>query len=385
VLRVIARLNMGGPAHQAALLSGRRLDPERYETLLVHGSLAPGEESMAQMAEEEGARMEFVPELGQPVRPGKDIRALIRLARIARRFRPQIVHTHTAKAGFIGRLAALATRPRPVIVHTFHGHVLEGYFGPAKSRTYRSLERLLGRRSDCLIGVSDASVADLVRLGVAPRERFRVIRLGLDLEPFRDLDESERVDLRGELGVADEEVLLTYMGRVVPIKRIDVMLRGIARARESGAPVRLAVVGDGELRPSLEGLAQRLGIGDVVAFLGYRRDLSRIAAATDIAVLSSANEGTPVWLIEAAAAGRPAVASEVGGVAEVVTPETGLLFPAGDDEAMADAAGDLAADSARRGQLGERARVLALERYSAERLLADVAGLYDELLAGSDG
>ncbi len=168
VLRVIARLNLGGPAQQAALLSGRRLDPSRYETLLVHGSLAAGEESMADLARREGARTEFVPSLGQSPRPDLDLTALARIVAIARRFRPHVVHTHTAKAGFLGRLAALtALRPRPAIVHTYHGHVLEGYFGPAKSNLYRSLEALLGRRSDCLVGVSQATVDDLVRLGVA--------------------------------------------------------------------------------------------------------------------------------------------------------------------------------------------------------------------------
>src|SRR5205823_8509453 len=201
---------MGGPAQQASLLSGRRLDPDRYETLLVHGTLAPGEESMAEMAAREGARTEFLPSLGQPVRPHRDLEALARLAAIARRFRPHVVHTHTAKAGFVGRQAALAVRPRPLIVHTYHGHVLEGYFGPLKTGVYRSLERLMGRLSDALIGVSQATVDDLVRLGVAPRDRFRVIPLGLDLEPFTRLEGRDRHELRHELDIGEDEVLLTY-------------------------------------------------------------------------------------------------------------------------------------------------------------------------------
>jgi len=196
VLRVIGRLNMGGPAHQAGLLSGRRFHPERYRTLLVHGSLAPGEESLAAIAEEEGATMRFLPELRQSVQPAHDPRALLKLIRIARAFRPDVVHTHTAKAGFLGRQAALAVRPRPAIVHTFHGHVLEGYFGPAKTRLYLELERALARVSDRLIGVSQATVDDLVRLGVAPREKFLVLPLGLDLDRFAEPALGSRAETR---------------------------------------------------------------------------------------------------------------------------------------------------------------------------------------------
>ena len=378
---MIARLNMGGPAHQASLLSGRRLDPERYETLLVHGSLPPGEESMAALAEREGARAELLPTLGPRVRPHDDLRGLASLVGIARRFRPDIVHTHTAKAGFIGRLAARRVRPRPAIVHTYHGHVLEGYFNAPVSRAYRALEKGLGRSSDRLIGVSEATVADLVRLGIAPRDRFKVIPLGLDLEPFSRLEDQARAELRAELGVSDSEVLVSYVGRVVPIKRLDVMLRGVAAARGRGAKLRLAVVGDGQSRPALESLARELGIAATVAFLGYRGDLTRIAAASDIAALSSANEGTPVSLIEAGAAGRPSVASEVGGVSEVVTPETGILFPSGDHRAMGQALARLTADPELRGAMGGRARERVTHRYSIGRLLGDIDALYAELVS----
>jgi glycosyltransferase involved in cell wall biosynthesis len=335
---------------------------------------------MEDLAHCEGAQTQFVPNLVQPVRPHRDTAALVRISAIARRFRPNIVHTHTAKAGFIGRLAALTVRPRPVIVHTYHGHVLEGYFGPAGSRAYRSLERILGRRSDCLIGVSKATVDDLVRLGVAPRERFRVVPLGLDLEPFTNLGEEAGRELRASLGIGDAELLATFVGRVVPIKRLDVLLRGIARARSEGVPLRLAIVGDGEIRPSLESLSRQLGIAEAVAFLGYRRDLGPITAATDVAVLTSANEGTPVSLIEAGAAGLPAVASAVGGVPEVVSEKNGILFPPGDDAALAQALGRMAGDATLRRRMGERAREHSLRRYSADRLVADIAALYEELL-----
>jgi glycosyltransferase involved in cell wall biosynthesis len=371
---------MGGPAYQAGLLSGRRMDPDRYETLLVHGAVAPGEQSMADFAEREGARMRYLPTLGQPVNSLADAQALRALTAIAREFRPHVVHTHAAKAGFLARLAALPLRPRPAIVHTYHGHVLEGYFGPVKAGVYRTLERLLARRSDCLIGVSEATVADLVRLGVAPRDRFRVIPVGLDLDPFANLDPRPGGPLRDELNVAEDEALVTYVGRIVPIKRPDVLLRAIHAARTAGGRLRLAMVGDGEERPALERLAHRLGIEGAVDFLGYRRDLPAIAAAADCYAVSSDNEGTPVSLIEGGAAARPAVATSVGGVPEVVTPETGILVGRRDHDAFANALARLAADRDLRLKLGERARKHVLHSYSATRLVADIAGLYEELL-----
>jgi glycosyltransferase involved in cell wall biosynthesis len=381
VLRIIGRLNMGGPAHQAALLSGRRFHPDRYETLLVHGTLAPGEASLADLAEAEGATMRFVSEVRQPVRPLRDSQALLKLIRVARDFKPDIVHTHTAKAGFLGRQAAMAVRPRPAIVHTYHGHVLEGYFGPAKARLYLELERALARVSDRLLGVSQATVDDLVRLGVAPREKFSVLPLGLDLAPLAEPSEKLRVASRNELGVGTGEILLVFVGRIVPIKRLDLLLRALAQARESEPRLRLAVVGDGDERPRLERQAAELGIAAEALFLGYRRELRPIFAAADIAVLSSDNEGTPVSLIEAAAAGLPAVTTDAGGVQEVVTADTGIVVARGDVAALASAMVEMAADAQRREWCGRAARRRALGRYGAERLLGDVDALYRELVA----
>ncbi|HEX6753806.1 MAG TPA: glycosyltransferase [Solirubrobacterales bacterium] len=380
VLQVIGRLNMGGPAHIAALLSGRRFSPDRYETLLVHGSLASGEESLAGLAEEEGATMRHLPELQQPVQPARDAQALAKLVRLVRGFRPHVVHTHTAKAGFLGRQAALAVRPRPAVVHTYHGHVLEGYFGAPKSRLYLEMERALARVSDCLIGVSQATVDDLVRLGVAPPSKFRVLPLGLDLDRLVELPGELRAASRAELGVGDGEILLVFVGRIVPIKRLDLLLEALAQAREADPRLRLAVVGDGEERPRLERQAAELGIAGDVLFLGYRRELPPVFAAADLAVLSSDNEGTPVSLIEAAAAGLPAVATDVGGVREVVGEDTGVLTPQGDATALAAAIVEMAADPERRERCGAAARRHAIDSYSAKRLLTDVDALYQKLI-----
>jgi glycosyltransferase involved in cell wall biosynthesis len=372
---------MGGPAHHVSLLSGL-LDRERYETLLLHGAIGGGEASLASVAEERGVQREVVPGLRPELRPWDDVRALWALVRAVRRYRPDIVHTHTAKAGVLGRLAGvLAARPRPIIVHTYHGHVLEGYFGPLRNSFYRTLERLLARVSDALIGVSSATVDDLVRLRVAPRPKFRVIPIGLDLKPFLELRPEDGNDFRGECGAGPDDVLLTWVGRLVPIKRVDVLLRAFAAVRARGAPVRLAIVGDGELRAGLEQLAERLGVAEAVYFAGYREDMHSVAAASDLAALSSDNEGTPVSLIEAGAAATAAAATRVGGVADVVTLDTGLLAPAGDADSLGQAISELAFDSRRRRQMADAARGHVADRYSVERLIRDIDALYGELLA----
>jgi glycosyltransferase involved in cell wall biosynthesis len=381
ILRVIARMNVGGPAYHVSLLSGR-LDPQRFRTLLAHGSVGRGESSFAWLAEREGCSVELVERLGPEIRPLSDLRALARLVRIVRRFRPHIVHTHTAKAGMLGRLAAAtAVRPRPLIVHTYHGHVLEGYFGALKSRLYRDAERGLGRVSDRLLGVSQATVDDLVRLRVAPVERFRVLPIGLDLEHFIRADRADGEAFRARVGADPDDLLLAYVGRLVPIKRVDVLLRALQPLRASGTPVRLAVIGDGESRAELERLAGDLGVEDAVSFVGFMQDVTEVAAAADIAVLSSDNEGTPVSLIEAAAAAVPAVATAVGGVPDVVLDErTGLLVAAGDHKALAAAIRRLGGDPALRERMGAAARAHVRERYSSERLVRDVEALYEELL-----
>ena len=239
----------------------------------------------------------------------------------------------------------------------------------------------MARVSDCLVGVSQATVDDLVRLGVAPREKFRVIPLGLDLERLERLDAALGPRLRAELGLADRDVLLLFAGRLAPVKRVDMLLSALALARRSEPRLRLAVAGDGELRPALQEQARRLGLGSAVRFLGYRRDLRPALAAADVAVLSSRSEGTPVFLIEAGAAGLPSVATAVGGVPETIGPGTGFLVAPGDAEAFAAALVGLARGPELRGRLGAAARERALGRYRAERLLRDVAALYEELVA----
>lgn len=381
ILRVIARLNMGGPSHHVGLL-GSRLDAERYETLLLHGDVPSDEDSLEEAVRARGVAMARVSGLSPELRVPDDARALGSLVRAIRRLRPDILHTHTAKAGVLGRTAAvIAGERRPLVLHTYHGHVLEGYFGAARNCLYRGLERRLGPVSDALIGVSQATVDDLVRLGVAPRERFRVIPIGLELEPFIAATRANGVAFRQEASAADGDVLLTFVGRLAPVKRVDFLLRAFANARRLGAPVRLAIVGDGALRNQLESLARELGVRSKVYFAGYRTDMVAVAAASDIAVLTSVNEGTPVSLIEAAAAATPAVATRVGGVPDVVVDGTGVTTAPEDVGELGRALAELASDPETRLEWGANARRHVASRYSANRLVLEIEQLYEELMA----
>jgi glycosyltransferase involved in cell wall biosynthesis len=377
VLRLIARMNMGGPAHHVSILS-TGLPADRYRTLLVTGRVGPGEQELAT-----DARPLRLDDLGPELRPRADLVTLGRLVRLMRRHRPDIVHTHTAKAGLVGRLAArIALGRRPLVVHTYHGHVLEGYFGRGRTLLYRALETAMGLLSDALVAVSEATVDDLVRLRVAPAPKFRVIRLGLHLESFTSLSERERAAERERLAVGPDDVVAVFMGRLVPIKRVDLLIDAVAAARARGAPVVLVVVGGGECEHALRARASDAQIADAVRFAGYRSDIERVLAAADLAVLSSANEGTPVALIEAAAAGLPLVATDVGGVSDVVVSGTGELVPFGDAGALGAAIAALAADPERRREAGAAARRHVLARYGAARLVQEIDALYRDLLEG---
>jgi glycosyltransferase involved in cell wall biosynthesis len=384
VVRVIARLNVGGPSIQAITLT-QRLTERGYATTLVRGTEAPSEGTMDDLAARLGVAPVRIPALGREIGP-HDAVALARLMRLISRVRPHIVHTHAAKAGTLGRLAALLARssPRPRLVHTFHGHVLEGYFSPRKERVFRDVERRLARRTDALVAVAPEVRDDLVRLGVAPAEAFRVVPLGFDLTPFV-LDDAERAARRAAvrrgLGLGADEPVVTLVARLVPIKRVDRFLEAALRVEHPRA--RFVVVGDGELAGRLQGSDAARALGDRVIWAGMRRDMPDVCVASDLVVLTSDNEGTPVSLIEAQAAAVPVVSTRVGGVASVVDDgRTGWLVPREDVGALARAIDDALRleDPALVGLAGRR---LALARFGLDRLVDDVDALYRTLLRGA--
>lgn len=383
VVRVIARLNVGGPALHVTYLA-RGLAERGYETTLVAGDVARGEESMAFVAERAGVEVVPLPGLSRELSPVRDALAAWRLARIIRAVRPDVVHTHTAKAGAVGRAAALLSGGRPVVVHTFHGHVLRGYFGRVGTLVFRAIETLLARFSDRLVAVSPEVRDELVALGVAPVEKFSVIRLGLELERRVTFDGDAR-EVRHRHGIPADAFVVGWFGRMTAVKQTDDLIATLRTLREQGVDALLLLVGDGDDRERLEELAHELGVARHCLFLGYQQDVAAWFAVSDAVVLTSASEGTPATLIEALAAGRPVVATNVGGVSDVVDDgETGFLVPARDTQALAAKLALLAGDPALRERMGTAARERVLRRYAVERLVADVDELYRELLGSAN-
>lgn len=382
VLRVIARLNMGGPTLHVSYLA-KGLEERGYETTLVAGQLAHGEDSMAFAAEELGVRVVQVPQLHRDLSPIYDPVSVRRLIETIKEVRPHIVHTHTAKAGAVGRVAAMLAgdaKP-PVVVHTFHGHVLRGYFGPARTEFFRETERFLARHTTRLVAVGPEVRDELVRLGVAPASKFSVIRLGIDLEQ-RVADVGDGSELRRLYGIPADRFVVGWIGRMTGIKRVPDVLATFRKLLDDGVDATLCLVGDGPERARLERRAHQLGIARQTLFLGYQREIAPYLGLFDAFLLTSANEGTPVVAIEALAAGRPVVATRVGGVPDVVRDGVdGFLADVGDVEALARALARLARDPALRQAYGEAGRAHVIPRYRVSRLVDDVDALYRELLS----
>jgi len=382
VLRVIARLNVGGPSlHVSYLTEG--LETRGYETTLAAGRLSDGEGNMAFVAAGRGIDVEWIPHLQREISPARDIAVVRHLADVIRRERPHVLHTHTAKAGAVGRLAALASgraRP-PVIVHTFHGHMLKNEFDPVRERVFRNIERRLAPVADALVTVSPEVRDELVEIGIAPAKQFAVVRLGIELSE-RVGGTKEGAALRADLGVPVDRFMVGWVGRMTAVKQVGDVLKTVRKLRDRGCDAALVIVGDGPDRDSLEQRARKLGLDEGVFFVGFQQDVGPWFHAFDTLLLPSRSEGTPVSAIESLAAGKPVVATRVGGVADVVHEgEDGFLVSFGDTDGATDRLQRLAADPELRRRLGEAGRQRILRRYRVPRLVEDIDCLYRSLLA----
>jgi glycosyltransferase involved in cell wall biosynthesis len=389
ITRIIARLNIGGPAIQAITLT-LLLEDRGYRTRLVRGVEGPDEGTMDHLALELGVEPTLIEEMRRD--PGRqDLIALLRLVTILRRDRPHIVHTHAAKAGTLGRLATLIAYPlpaaRPVIVHTYHGHSLTGYFSGRTAAFYRRIEQVLARFTDRLVAVSPEVRDDLVGLGIAGPEKFDVIPLGFDLARFTDDAQrgERRAALRREWGIPTDAQLVTLLARLVPIKRVDRFLR-VARRLAERPGVRFAIVGDGELGQELRESLDARALGDQIVWAGFRLDVPDVCFASDVVVLTSDNEGTPVSLIEAQAAALPVAGTDVGGVrSAVLDGHTGYLAPADAEADLAAAISQILDAPGRAEAMGVAGRRHATDTFSMHRLVDDLDLLYCSLLTGRDG
>ncbi len=377
VMQVIARLNVGGPAIYVTLITARHRPPF-FESLLVCGHVGSHEGDMAYLAQEHGVEPLYIPELGRELSPLRDVVTLFKLWRLMRQWKPDIVHTHTAKAGFVGRVAAWLARV-PVRVHTFHGHVFHSYFGPLKTRLFLTLERLTARVTDRLIAISPGQKDDLENVyHIAPPRKIIVLPLCLDLASFAAIARHAG-DFRHTFDIPADAPLIGIVGRFVPVKNHALFLQMAVYLRRQFPNARFALIGDGETRPAIEAQAQALGLSDVAIFTGFLRDLRPAYSDMDVLVISSHNEGTPVSVIEALAAGVPVVSTAVGGVPDLLqNGALGRLVPPDQPEAMAEAVVD-ALQEPHSSHHALRQNVLDI--YDVERVTDDLADLYQVLLA----
>jgi glycosyltransferase involved in cell wall biosynthesis len=378
IVHAIARLNLGGAALSVLELAAGQQE-HGHDVLVVAGTIPPGEASMESVAAELGVPYLRMTALTRELSPRDDLRATALLRRLLRHRRPDVLHTHTSKAGATGRIAALAAWPaRPqAVVHTFHGHVLSGYFGGRRERAFRLIERGLALSTDRIIAVSEQVRDDLLRFHVAPPDKIEVVHYGFDLDRRVADAARSREEKRRQLRAADHDFVIGWAGRLSEIKRPLDLVRVAAQVPQSV----LVLAGDGELRPEVERLAEELGLGERIRLLGYIEDLGDWYGAFDAFLLTSANEGAPVVAIEALAAGMPVVATDAGGTRTVVDDgESGYLAAIGDVTALAGRLRELRDDAELRRRLGETGMARMRERFSTERMVAETEAVYLEIL-----
>lgn len=376
LMNIIARLNVGGPAIYVTLLTEKLSQPD-YASTLVCGTIEPDEGDMLYYAEQHGITPIVIPELGRALNPLRDITTIWKVHQLIRAMRPDVVHTHTAKAGFVGRVAAWLAGV-PVIVHTFHGHVFRGYFSKPLTVVFIWLERLTARMSDTIITLTEGLRRELAEeYHIARRAHITVLPLGLDLEVFRSTPRKQGA-FRAQWHIPPDAPLVGIVGRLVPIKNHTLFLQAAALLKQQMPDAHFAIVGDGETREQTEALVDQLGLRASVTFTGWQRDLPMIYSDLDMLVISSLNEGTPVSVIEALAAGCPVVATAVGGLPDMLDGgELGTLVTPENASALAAAMRAVL----RNPPDGERAQRTMLDRYGIDRLIKDLDGLYRGLLA----
>ncbi len=374
VAHVLARLNIGGPAIHVGLAC-RGLRDRGHVTELFAGPVLPPEGDMAFRCIELGVRPSYIAGLGRSVNPWRDGRALIELISQFRQFRPHVVHTHTSKAGVLGRIAARVAGV-PLVVHTFHGTVLQSYFGPLTSLTISTVERLMAALTHRIVVLGQQQKRELVQSGISDGRKIAVVPFGLDLEPFRDAGPATNEELQA-LGLSRVGPVVGIAGRLAAVKGHGRFLELARSLADHELAFQFLVIGDGELRSELETRCRELGLEKRVVFAGWHRDMTRVYRAMDVLVMTSLNEGSPVVLKEAMAAGVPAVAHAVGGVPDLIDHErTGYLVEPGDLEGLRRHVLRAVTEEEPRRSLVAAARQFVLENHGPDIMLNRLEELY---------
>ena len=371
VMQIIARMNVGGPAVLVADLM-RSLDSQKFSTVLVTGYCDENESDYLDEVAHDVAAVR-IPGLGRSVSPLKDLGAFFLLIKEIRAFKPDVIHTHTAKAGVLGRLAGLIARPQAKRVHTFHGHLLHGYFSSGKTRLVITLEKVLGFITYKFVAIGNVVKNDLVRAGIAPESKFEVIYPGL-----QELDRYPQEQAQSALGLDPSKKYVVFVGRLTSIKRPERLI-DLARFLKVKYPDSwLLIAGAGELLESLSAQAEKEVLP--VTFLGWRKDIGAILSASDIAVLCSDNEGIPLTLIQASQAGLPIVSTDVGSVSEIVISGTTGLLTAVSSEGLIQGVATLLDEPELGRRFGKAGEERAREFFSSRAMVERHQRLYSQSL-----
>jgi len=378
ILRIQSRICIGGPAIHTELLS-RFLPSQKYKTILLGGALEPNESSKFLQIKNNGVDIRIVRSMRREPNIWRDLYAIFDIYKIIKTERPDIVHTHTAKAGTVGRIAAWLAGV-PVIIHTFHGHTFENYFGQIKSKLFIFIERLLATLTDQIIAISPSQKADLAeKFKIAPGGKITIIRLGFELDRFLSINKNG--GLKRKLSIPDDRFVLGIIGRMVPIKNHLMALKVLRNLLDQNVKAHLCIVGGGTETARIKGWVRDMALDSNVSFLGWIEEIEQIYAGIDALLLTSLNEGTPVALIEAMASSVPVIATKVGGVVDVLTHgETGLLCKTNDSNQMADYVKKLIIEKSFANALSINAKKAVIGNYSYSRLIGEMDNLYQTLL-----
>ena len=389
VLRIINRFNLGGPTYNAAYLT--KYLPSEYETLLVGGVAEKHEADSLHIVRSLNIEPIILPEMSRSIHPLNDWKAYFKLRKIIKQFRPDIVHTHASKAGLLGRLAAIHENV-PVIVHTFHGHIFHSYFHPLVTKTFLNIERYLAKRTSTIVAISELQKRELSQVfKVADENKFEVIPLGLDLRKFAEEKKEKRIKFRRQHNLPENYIVIGIVGRLVPIKNHYLLIDAIQQIKSKiNRSFELMIVGDGSERENLikyvqeKNLSYRtnpLGSPADVYFTSWIKEMDGAYAAMDIVALSSKNEGTPVSLLEAQAAGKFVVSTNLGGVKDIVHPSAGIIVEDFNVESFANALLK-AIESFEKAnyQIENIVSPKIIEQYSYTRLIENMDNLYKKLL-----
>lgn len=383
VLQLITRLNIGGPSIQVILLI-KDLDKNRFESFLISGQENSSEGNMLDLLEEKEIKPIIISEIGREINWRDDFIALWKLWKCIRKIKPDIIHTHMAKIGTLGRISGILARV-PIIIHTFHGHTFHSYFNPFKNQLFLFIENFLAFFTTKIIAITKSQKDEILKYGVGNSKKITVIPLGFDLEKFLNCDQ-EKGKFRQELNFNENDFLIGIIARLVPIKGHLYFLKAASIIAKKYPQAKFLIIGDGELKQSLEKLAQELEISSQTFFLGFRKDIDKIYADLDLVVLSSLNEGSPVSIIEGMAAAKAIVSTNVGGVPDLIENNlTGILVPSKNPDALAEGIMSLLENPIKRKEMGILAREKSAAQFTKKKLIKNTENLYNELFVKRKG